>query len=110
MAKIVITSPNSSLENSFVIGLKKIVLNSLSDIREALNNETPIFEQELFLNNYEEVAKQLREIEILRKTLGVELNYYELQPDEEFESCPLAVCKINAEILENILTEWENGQ
>ena len=50
-------------------------------------------------------ATALRCVMALDAAAGLGLGYFELEPNEEFDAAPLAECRIDAGVLENILAE-----
>ena len=62
-------------------------------------------ERELFLNDHLVVANLLRRVIALDRAESLSLGYFELEPDEEFATAPLDHCRIDADVLINILAE-----
>lgn len=80
----------------------------LSVIKSRIQNQEPVFEPELFMNDHPEVAGRLRRIMAASKEHQVELKLFELEPKESFRTAPLEQSRITTEVLENILAEAES--
>ena len=66
-----------------------------------------ILDEELFLNDHEAVAARLRAILSLAERAGVAISIFELEPEAIFGSFSLDNCRIDADVLENILKEHD---
>lgn len=91
--------------NAFLVGVTRILGISLFDLRRSVVARDPFCDVPLFGNDHDERASALRAIAELGESLGVPLEVYELQPNEDFRSCPKDQCAISVEIMKNILDQ-----
>jgi len=98
--KIIVKNPISQ-ETAFK--LYKILGISISEIKKRVNLEEPIFDDEIFGNNYEEKSAALRKIIAMSADdlINIEIMIESLEKDKELNSTINAV--ISREVLKNIL-------
>ena len=78
--------------------------SSLSGIVRAIAERQPVFEQDLFRNDHDEVARILRELSEILPELGCTIHLYEMPRDQTFQTGPQSGKReITGEILGNIL-------
>ncbi len=106
MSKIVLVA-NSTDDLSFLSKVRKITGISVGDLRAKLSSQQPFYEALLFGNDHQEQADILKKIADEANILGIYLNVYEIEPQENFATCIKKECEINIEIMNNILNEWE---
>jgi hypothetical protein len=107
MSKIVLRSSLSNVNAITLSKLKKVTNMGFRELNKNIQNGTPFYEVILFMNNHEEIAQRLRDIVKIFDDAKIPLDVFELEPDEEFDKCPLHECKISTQVLENILSEWK---
>lgn len=74
---------------------------SLTQLKEDANNQRPILNVELFMNDHVEIAQTIRSIMSLDRENNLGLIYFEMQHQE----LPDESEKIDMEIMENTLSE-----
>jgi len=100
MSKIVITASGADWSTAALLEFKRLTGVAPTTVK-AVPPGQPLLERELFLNTHPEVARVLRGVIALDRALG----YYELEPGEDFATAPLEQCRIDADVLTNILAE-----
>jgi len=104
MSNIVIFIDDKSANASALMHLKNTTRRSLSEIRSAIENETPIIEREIFDESYDEHAAMLRRVIESIETHKLAHRIYEIPEGETLDSCDFVDnCAITIEVLNNIL-------
>ena len=104
MSKIVLVAAGE-VPAAFVASARRITGASLSVVRAQLQAGQPFWEAPLFGNDHENQAAKLRALADEAAAHRVPLEVYELEPEETFDTCPKADCRISVEIMKNILDE-----
>jgi hypothetical protein len=105
MSKIVIFI-NGNIQSQALIKLKSITSESLAAIKHKITNKQPIFNQELFDNDYDQKAKQIRSILKIIDNFSIKNRIYELPENEQWTTCKKLESKqINATMLLSILND-----
>ena len=102
MSKIVITASGADWPTPALLEFKRLTGIAPTTVK-AVPPGQPLLERELFLNTHPEVARVLRGVIALDRAHGLALGYYELEPGEDFATAPLEQCRIDADVLTNIL-------
>lgn len=97
----------SNIDLQFLAKVKKITGQSLGELKSKFDSKMPFVEALLFENDHEEKAAMLKKIADEATKHNVDIQVYELEPDEDFETCPQNECKINIDIMNNIFDEWQ---
>ena len=106
MSNIVIFLDQEANRPDVVLRLQKATQKSLSDIRSALTNNTPVVEVELFEGDYSSHAKMLRAVMSCMDEVSLGSRIYELPEGETMETCRfIDRCEITVTVLENILSQ-----
>ena len=92
------------------MALKTATGASVSELREATSSGKPFLERLLFMNDHEDVEKQLLKVLETFEQPESDLEIFELEEDEVFEDAPLEQCIISPDTLRNILSEWRKRQ
>ena len=104
MSNIVIFIDDKNANASALMQLKNATGRSLSEIRSAVENETPVVEREIFDEAYDEHAAMLRRVIESIETLELSHRIYEIPEGETMDSCDVVDnCAITIEVLNNIL-------
>ncbi len=101
MSIIIITTKKTQWSAAALLEFKRITHSALSQIQSALTTHLPIFKRELFLNDHNAVAWQLRQIIRLDHDHALLLQYYSVDASTSLAHEPI---RISTDILENILT------
>ncbi|GAA4387680.1 hypothetical protein GCM10023153_02250 [Ornithinibacter aureus] len=104
MSVIAIVSGSTSWPTKAALEFKNVTGVAPSKVRSDIEARRPIFERELFMNDHNAVAGQLRSIIKIDSTYWLGLEYSKLQPGQNFDTAPLGPAHIDAEILENMLS------
>lgn len=108
MSKIIMIAENIKNEAELAIYLSKILNKPIAQVRQNLLNKIPFFEEELFLNNHDEIAKIIRNIVHFCNLKGEKIKIIEASSDESFQSLStLKNHEIDQNILENIFKSWD---
>ncbi len=92
------------------MALKAATGTTVSELREATSSGQPFLERLLFMNDHEDVEKQLLKVLEIFEHPDSDLEIFELEEDEDFENAPLDQCIISPDTLRNILSEWRKRQ
>lgn len=104
MSKIVITASGADWSTPALLEFKRLTGVAPTTVKAVLPGQ-PLLERELFLNNHPDVARILRGVIALDRAQSLAFGYYELGPEEDFATAPLEHCRIDADVLTNILAE-----
>ena len=104
MSRIVVTASGADWPASALMELKALTGIAPAEAK-VVPAGAPLLQRELFGNDHNAAAAALRGVMALDAAAGLGLGYYQLEPDEEFGAAPLAECRIDADILANILAE-----
>jgi hypothetical protein len=107
MARIVATVDKVANKKQFVADVRQATDLPLSDITARLDTGSPLVDFMLFMNDHEEIARRLRDLIATQEQGNGVFRFFELQPEEDFETCPLEQCEISASVLRNILDSHE---
>ena len=106
MSNIVIFVGDKVADASVLVKIQRVTGRGLSDIRNAIQHGTPIFEREIFDANYEEHASTIRAVIGCLEDASVPSRIYEIPEGETMKSCSFAdKCQISAEVLRSILDQ-----
>jgi hypothetical protein len=97
MSEISLHVSQSSDAMAVVRCLRPLIGQSIAEIREAVGNGSPLLKHELFLNDHNEIAEQLRHVVTALEQSDISFEVYE---DEHL---------ISADILRNILDAYDRG-
>ena len=104
MSNIAILIDDHTVNASLLVRLQRISKRGIGDIRDAIQQGQPVFEQELFDANYEEHASLIRSVIGCLEESSAPCRVYELPEGETMESCPsVDRYRIDIETLRNIL-------
>lgn len=104
MSKIVVTASGADWSTPALLEFKRLTGVAPTTVK-AVPPGHPLLKRELFLNNHSEVARILRGVIALDRAQSLCLGYYELAPEEHFATAPPEHCRIDADVLTNILAE-----
>lgn len=102
LSKMVITASVADWSNPALLEFKRLTGVAATTVK-AVSHGQPLMKRELFLNNHPDVARILRGVIALDRAQGLAFGYYELGPEEDFATAPLDHCRIDADVLANIL-------
>ena len=104
MSVMVIVLEDDNVEIGVLGELHKLLGGSLIELRNAIRDRRPVVEMEIFDNQYDEKAGQLRKLIALLRDSELKAEVYELPEGDAFAtSQSLAVSRISLDILENTL-------
>ena len=106
MAVIVITARVPEPAARQVAAVRRATGLGLTDIRGRLVSGSPLIERELFLNEHDEVAAEIRRLLAATAQADIPTQIYELQPGEHIDTAPLDICRISEQTLEGILDRY----
>ena len=102
MSKIALLA-RGEIPKRMVVELRRLTGVSMVEIRACVREARPFHEARLFGNDHVEVAGRLQEVLELCSSAGIELEIFELEPDEPWDSAPLEACRLDVSALKNIL-------
>jgi len=108
MSKIIVVPKDVTNRSEFISRVRSVTKQGMAEILKCIDDKSPLVEWELFLNNHDDVAMNLKALLAIADDGVGELLLYELMPDEAFADCPVDQCEITAEILRGILDKHDD--
>jgi hypothetical protein len=101
--KIVFTTKSVSNWPRFTEHIHRILRKPIGDVRSTIDKKALLAEWTLFMNDHDDVARQIRDLLTIEERGEGTFQIFELMFDEEFSNCQLDQCEISAAALRTIL-------